>query len=59
MDGEIVTLIQTTGFPIVCVAFLWRFVTTTMQSFTQTMNENTMMLQKLYDKLDNLDGKEK
>lgn len=47
-----VQVISTVGFPIVCVVFLWNYVNTTMKEFTKTMQENTMMLQKLYEKLD-------
>jgi len=47
-----VQMISTVGFPIVCVVFLWNYVNTTMKEFTKTMNENTLMLQKLYEKLD-------
>lgn len=52
----VVSLISSVGFPIVCVIFLWRYVNSTMKEFTTTMHENTMMLQKVYDKLDSLDG---
>lgn len=52
----VVSLISSVGFPIVCVIFLWRYVNSTMKEFTATMHENTMMLQKVYDKLDSLDG---
>lgn len=52
----VVSLISSVGFPIVCVIFLWRYVNSTLKEFTTTMHENTMMLQKVYDKLDTLDG---
>ena len=52
----VVSLISSVGFPIVCVIFLWRYVNSTLKEFTTTMHENTMMLQKVYDKLDSLDG---
>lgn len=52
----IVSLISSVGFPIVCVIFLWRYVNSTLKEFTTTMHENTMMLQKVYDKLDVMDG---
>lgn len=52
----VVSLISSVGFPIVCVIFLWRYVNSTLKEFTLTMHENTMMLQKVYDKLDSLDG---
>lgn len=52
----VASLISSVGFPIVCVIFLWRYVNSTLKEFTTTMHENTMMLQKVYDKLDSLDG---
>ena len=52
----VVSLISSVGFPIVCVIFLWRYVNSTLKEFTNTMHENTMMLQKVYDKLDSLEG---
>lgn len=38
-----------------CVMFLWKYVNSTLKEFTQTMHENTQMLQKVYEKLDALD----
>lgn len=52
----VVSLISSVGFPIVCVIFLWRYVNSTLKEFTTNMHENTMMLQKVYDKLDSVDG---
>lgn len=52
----VVSLISSVGFPIVCVIFLWRYVNSTLKEFTTTMHENTMMLQKVYDKLDVING---
>lgn len=57
MMEQIVSLISSVGFPIVCVMFLWKFVNSTLREFTQTMRENTQMLQKVYEKLDSLDSK--
>lgn len=54
--NEAVQLISTVGFPIVCVMFLWRYVNTTMKEFTDTMRENTAILTKLMQKLDDLGG---
>ena len=53
---EAVQLISTVGFPIVCVMFLWRYVNTTMKEFTDTMRENTAILTKFMQKLDDLGG---
>ena len=51
---QIVSLISSVGFPVVCVMFLWKYVNSTMKEFTQTMSENTRMLEKVYEKLDAL-----
>lgn len=56
MMNEAVQLISTVGFPIVCVMFLWRYVNTTMKEFTDTMRENTAILTKLMQKLDDIGG---
>ena len=53
----IVSLISSVGFPIACVIFLWRYIKSTLAEFTKTMHENTLMLQKVYEKLDSVDGK--
>lgn len=54
--NEITTLISTLGFPIVCCVFMWRYINTTLKEFTKTMTENTALLQKLIDKLDDKRG---
>lgn len=57
MMEQAVSLVSTVGFPIVCVMFLWKYVNSTLKEFTQTMHENTQMLQKVYEKLDSMDSK--
>ncbi len=53
MDVQMITnLISSMGFPIVCCVFLWKYVNTTMKEFTDTMNHNTTMIEKLIDRLD-------
>lgn len=47
----VVQLISTVGFPIVCVWFLWRFVTTTMQEVKKTVDANTEAIAKLCEKI--------
>ena len=56
--SDIVTIITNLGFPIaVCVMLMWyiRELTNKHQSetkeFTQALNQNTLVLQKLCDKL--------
>ena len=36
---QVVSLISSVGFPIVCVMFLWKYVNSTLKEFTQTMHE--------------------
>ena len=47
----VVQLISTVGFPIVCVWFLWRFVTTTMQEVKKTVDANTEAIVKLCERI--------
>ena len=49
---NVVSLVSSVGFPIVCCIFMWRYINDTLKEFTQTMNENTRMIAKLCDKLD-------
>lgn len=53
----ITSLISSVGFPIVCVIFMWKYINSTLKEFTDTMRENTLMLSKVYEKLDGMDGK--
>ena len=48
----VVSLISSVGFPIVCCFFMWRYINTTLKDFTNTMNENTKMISKLCDRLE-------
>lgn len=48
----VVSLISSVGFPIVCCFFMWRYINTTLKDFTNTMNENTRMISKLCDRLE-------
>lgn len=48
----VVSLISSVGFPIVCCFFMWRYINTTLKDFTSTMNENTKMIAKLCDRLE-------
>lgn len=54
--SQIVTLISTIGFPIVCCIFMWKYISTTMKEFMETVKENTAVTQKLCDKLDMKSG---
>lgn len=48
----LISLIGSLGFPIVCCFFLWKFINESLKDFTKTMTENTLMLQKINEKLD-------
>lgn len=50
----VVSLVSSVGFPIVCVIFLWKYVSTQLREFNQVITENTMVLQKVYERLDML-----
>lgn len=61
----IVTLVQNLGFPIaVCIAMFWMNVRNMdmhkeeMQKVTDALNNNTLVVQKLSDKIDNIDRRE-
>ena len=53
----LISLIGSLGFPIVCCFFLWKFINESLKDFTKTMTENTLMLQKINEKLDLLHDK--
>lgn len=51
MDMEIVNVITTVGFPIVCAGAMWLDHTKTMKEMDATIERNTIALQRLLDKL--------
>lgn len=51
---EITQMISNVGFPIVACVFMAWFINGTIKEFTETMRDNTNMLAKLCDKLDEL-----
>lgn len=51
MDMEIVNMITTVGFPIVCAGAMWVDHTKTMKEMDATIERNTIALQRLLDKL--------
>lgn len=53
----LISLIGSLGFPIVCCFFLWKFINESLKDFTKTMTENTLMLQKINEKLDMIHDK--
>ena len=60
--NEVVEVISSVGFPIACVVFLFYYIKTLntqhkeeSKEFAQALNNNTVVLQKLCDKLENLE----
>ena len=51
---EVTQMVSNVGFPIVACIFMAWFINNTLKDFTNTMRENTNMLAKLCDKLDDL-----
>lgn len=49
---DFVNLINNVGFPIACVAYLAWNQSTQMQKFTETIDRNTRVLERLSLKLD-------
>lgn len=54
--NEIISLISSVGFPIIACIFMWRFISTTLKEFTNTMVQNTTVLTKLAEKIDKDSG---
>lgn len=53
---QIVNLIGSTGFPIVCCIILFRMVNTTLNDVKQVVRSNTETVQKLIERLKGKDG---
>ena len=49
---EIITMISTVGFPIIACIFLCRYISTSMKEITASMIQNTAVLTKLAEKID-------
>ena len=52
---SIVSVISSIGFPIVACIFMWRYINTTLKEFTLNMAKNTLMLEKIYERLEKED----
>lgn len=48
---DYVNYIGSLGFPIVACFFMWKYINTTLKDFNTTMQENTKILTKLYERL--------
>lgn len=52
---QISALIGSLGFPIVSCVFLWKFINSTLKDFTNSLNANTKLLDKICTKLDEME----
>lgn len=53
MEGmDIVGLIGSVGFPVVMCCMMWKYISTTLKEFREAVTANTMMLEKMIEKLD-------
>lgn len=54
---EITAIISNIGFPIVCVIFMWKYISTSITDLTKSLTEVTITLNKICDRLDDLERK--
>lgn len=53
MDTEqIINVVSTVGFPIVCCYFMWKYINTTLTDFTKMLNANNESMARLCEKID-------
>lgn len=56
MDVQaIISAISTVGFPIVCVIIMFKVYREDLGKLQDSINNNTLVIQKLLDKLESLD----
>lgn len=56
MDLQLISSwISSVGFPILACIYMWKYISTSLKDFTETIHENTRMIEKLIDKLDEKD----
>mgnify|MGYP007022359556 CR=1 FL=1 len=51
--NEIVNVISSMGFPIVACIYMYKYINTTVKELTNVINDNTKILIKLSEKLEN------
>ena len=51
--SEIVNVISSMGFPIVACIYMYKYINTTVKELTNVINDNTKILIKLSEKLEN------
>lgn len=53
----IISAISTVGFPIVCVIIMFKVYREDLGKLQESINNNTLVIQKLLDKLEGMDDK--
>lgn len=53
--SSIISAISTVGFPIVCVIIMFKVYREDLGKLQESINNNTLVIQKLLDKLDGLE----
>ena len=53
--SAIISAISTVGFPIVCVIIMFKVYREDLGKLQESINNNTLVIQKLLDKLDGLE----
>lgn len=51
----IISAVSTVGFPIVCVIIMFKVYREDLGKLQESINNNTLVIQKLLDKLEGLD----
>lgn len=49
---QLIDIVSTVGFPIVCCYFMWRYINTTLKEFSDMMAKNNETIGRLCDKID-------
>lgn len=53
--SAIISAISTVGFPIVCVIIMFKVYREDLGKLQESINNNTLVIQKLLDKLDGIE----
>ena len=53
--SAIISAVATVGFPIVCVIIMFKVYREDLGKLQESINNNTLVIQKLLDKLDGLE----
>ena len=48
---EVITIIQSVGFPIAACVFMARYIVKSVDSFRETIAENTKILNLIYERM--------